>query len=88
MKVEIFTKNDCGYCTRAKTLLKQKGLSYHEYIISSGFGEKTLTENQSYVTKDHLLERFAAAKTVPQIWIDDQHIGGYDKLVEYFKNKE
>lgn len=88
MKVEIFTKSDCGYCVKAKSLFKSKGINYSEYILSAGMGERPLLENQHYVTKQQLLERYPAAKTVPQIWINDQHVGGYDQLVEYFKNED
>jgi glutaredoxin len=87
MKAEIYSKKDCGYCVRAKQFLQNKNIPYHEFIISPGMGESTLLENQSYVTKDQLLQRYPNARTVPQIWIDDQHIGGYDNLVEWFKNK-
>jgi glutaredoxin 3 len=86
MKAEVFTKSDCGYCVKAKSLLKSKGIEYNEFIISAGLGEKPLLENQSYVTKQHLLERYPAAKSVPQIWLDGQHIGGYDQLELFFKN--
>jgi glutaredoxin len=87
MNIEIYTKKDCGYCVRAKELFKSKNLSYKEYIISPGMGEAALLENQSYVTKEQLLEKYPNARTVPQIWIDGQHIGGYDNLVLWFQNK-
>lgn len=85
MKAEIYTKSNCVYCVKAKALLQNKGVAYHEYIISTGFGEQPLVENQSYVTKAQLLEKYAHAKTVPQIWLDGQHIGGFDQLDAYFK---
>lgn len=68
-KVEIYTKMFCGYCTRAKRLLDQKGVDFIEYDISMG-GEK----------RDEMMARKHDAMTVPQIFIDDQAIGGSDDL--------
>ena len=68
-KVEIYTKMYCGYCYRAKRLLDAKGVEYLEYDITLG-GEK----------KREMLERRPDAMTVPQIFIDDEAIGGSDDL--------
>lgn len=87
MKIEVYSKADCVYCVKAKQLLANRGLSYNEYIISVGMNEKTLLENQQYITRTSFLEKNPKAKTVPQIWIDDKLIGGFDQLNEYFNNK-
>ncbi|QZH74695.1 MAG: glutaredoxin 3 [Erythrobacter sp.] len=68
-KVEIYTKMFCGYCSRAKRLLDEKGVDYVEYDISMG-GEK----------RDQMMARKPDARTVPQIFIDDRAIGGSDDL--------
>lgn len=68
-KVEIYTKLYCGYCFRAKKLLETKGVKFTEYDITLG-GPK----------KAELRERRPDAYTVPQIFIDDQAIGGSDDL--------
>ena len=68
-RVEIYTKFLCPYCARAKKLLGDKGVSYEEYEISSG-GEK----------RAEMLQRANGRHTVPQIFIDGQHIGGSDDL--------
>ncbi|MET0372885.1 MAG: glutaredoxin 3 [Rhizorhabdus sp.] len=68
-KVEIYTKAWCGYCARAKRLLDEKGVAYEEYDISMG-GPK----------RDEMQSRAPGAMTVPQIFIDDAHIGGSDDL--------
>jgi glutaredoxin 3 len=68
-KVEIYTKSFCPYCTRAKMLLDSKGVAYQEYEVTSdaeGF--------------ERMVERANGRRTVPQIFIDDQHIGGSDDL--------
>jgi glutaredoxin 3 len=69
-KVEIYTKFLCPYCTRAKALLKDKGVMVEEYDITMG-GPK----------RAEMLERASGRTTVPQIFIDGRHIGGSDDLV-------
>jgi glutaredoxin 3 len=68
-KVEIYTKFLCPYCTRAKALLKDKGVAIEEYDITMG-GPK----------RAEMLERASGRTTVPQIFIDGRHIGGSDDL--------
>lgn len=68
-RVEIYTKDYCGYCRRAKALLDQKGVAYEEYEISMG-GPK----------REEMIQRSGGGLTVPQIFIDDKHIGGSDAL--------
>ncbi len=69
-RVEIYTKDDCPYCARAKALLRGKGVDYLEYDISMG-GPK----------RDEMRARAPGWMTVPQIFIDGRHIGGSDELV-------
>lgn len=68
-KVEIYTKALCGFCHRAKRLLDSKGVDYVEYDITLG-GDK----------RREMIARKPDARTVPQIFIDDQSIGGSDDL--------
>ncbi|MFY9349369.1 MAG: glutaredoxin 3 [Sphingobium sp.] len=68
-KVEIYTKAWCGYCARAKALLEQKGVAFEEYDITMG-GPK----------REEMLGRANGGSTVPQIFIDDAHVGGSDAL--------
>lgn len=72
MQALVWSKDFCGYCDRAKRLLEQKGIKYEERKIGTGW------------TKEQLLESVPNARTVPQIFLDDKHIGGYDDLVKYF----
>lgn len=67
--VEIYTKAFCGYCVRAKALLESKGVAFEEYDITMG-GPK----------RAEMIERSNGGMTVPQIFIDGQHIGGSDRL--------
>lgn len=68
-QVTIYTKFGCGYCARAKRLLDDKGVEYTEHDITMG-GEK----------RDEMLARAPNARTVPQIFIGENHVGGSDDL--------
>lgn len=75
MKTVIWSKYNCPYCDQAKKLLELKDIAYEERKIGDGY------------TREDLLEAVPGARTVPQIFIDDQLIGGYTELVKFF-NKE
>ncbi len=68
MTIEMFAGPKCPYCARAKDLLNEKGLTFTERDISN---PEILSE---------LKERFPRQKSIPQIFIDGEHIGGYDDL--------
>jgi glutaredoxin 3 len=68
MKAVIWSKTNCPYCDQAKALLTQKGYAIEERKIGSGY------------TKEDLLEAVPSARTVPQIFIDEQLIGGFNEL--------
>lgn len=67
--IEIYTTPYCPYCVRAKALLQKKGVDYSETDVS---GDADL--------RDAMTERAGGRYTVPQIFIDDRHIGGCDDL--------
>ncbi len=69
-KVEIYTKAFCSYCVRAKHLLDSKGVEYEEYDLTFGGPRRA-----------EMVQRANGRTTVPQIFIDDRHIGGSDDLV-------
>jgi glutaredoxin 3 len=68
-KIDIYTKFACPYCVRAKMLLKRKGVEFEEFDITLGGPHKA-----------EMLERAPDARTVPQIFIGDYHVGGSDDL--------
>jgi glutaredoxin 3 len=68
-RVEIYTKDWCGYCARAKRLLGGKGVDFEEYDVTLG-GPK----------RAEMIERAGGGATVPQIFIDGVHVGGSDDL--------
>ena len=67
-KIEIYTTPWCGYCARAKALLDKKGAAYEETDVMEDSVKRTEMRERSRRT------------TVPQIFINGQHIGGSDEL--------
>lgn len=68
-KIEIYTKQTCSYCVRAKQLLDKKGVKYTE-----------ITVEQDQKAFEAMLSRAQGRRTVPQIFIDNRAIGGCDDL--------
>lgn len=68
--VTIYTRPLCPYCVRAVSLLKEKGVDFEE--IDAGF---------DMTRKKEMMERANGARTFPQIFIGDRHIGGCDDML-------
>jgi glutaredoxin 3 len=68
-KIEIYTWRSCPFCVRAKALLNSKGVDFTEYAID---GDE--------VARRKMAERANGRRSLPQIFIDDQHVGGCDDL--------
>lgn len=89
VKVEIYTTDYCPYCLRAKALLEQKGVDYIEIRV-----------DKEPAKFEEMIKRSNGRRSVPQIFINDRGIGGFDdlwkleqrkeldKLLIYNKNKE
>lgn len=69
-QVTIYTKAYCPYCVRAKTVLDNKGVSYEEVRI-----------DEQPELRPQMIERAGGRTTVPQIFIDQRHIGGCDDML-------
>ena len=67
-KIIMYTKDNCPYCDWAKLLLDKKNASYQEIRIDLDASQRTT------------MERLSGRRTVPQIFINDQPIGGFDDL--------
>ena len=67
-EVVIYTQALCGYCAAAKSLLDKKGAAYNEIDVTMNSDRRR-----------EMMER-SGRKTVPQIFIGEQHIGGYDDM--------
>ncbi|MBA5778713.1 glutaredoxin 3 [Stappia sp. F7233] len=68
-KVVIYTRDFCGYCAKAKRLLAQKGVDFHE-IDATGSATK----------RTEMIQKAKGRSTFPQIFIGDFHVGGCDEL--------
>lgn len=74
MKVIVWSKYHCPFCDQAKALLSSRGIAFEERKIGDGY------------TKEELLEAVPSARTVPQIIINDQLIGGFTELRKYISD--
>ncbi|BAY62722.1 glutaredoxin [Calothrix brevissima NIES-22] len=68
-KVEIYTWRTCPFCIRAKNLLNKKGVEFTEYSID---GDEA--------ARDKMAERANGRRSLPQIFINDYHVGGCDDI--------
>ena len=73
MKATVWSKNSCPFCVQAKALLTQKGIEFEERNINSDW------------TKEQLLEAVPDARTLPQIFLGDNYIGGFTELRKHFQ---
>lgn len=74
--IDIYSKVGCTWCKAAKDLLDVNNIEYNEYVIGRD------------LTREEFLEKFPDAKTVPHILVDNNVIGGYDKLLEHVSKKD
>ena len=70
LKIEVYSTSNCPYCVRAKALLKSKNLSFEEIDVSDD------------VDSLQKMVQLSGLRTVPQIFINDQSIGGFDELAQ------
>ena len=75
MEIDIYTSPLCGFCTIAKNLLVKKGLDFNEYDVLKDSSLKPI-----------MIEWANGSKTVPQIFINQQHICGWEQLFRLDKN--
>ena len=64
---KIYTKDNCSWCTKAKEILRENNITYKEHNIDEDHTSK-------------MVLKALRLKTVPQIWNDDLHLGGYRQL--------
>ena len=75
-KIEIYMTNNCPFCVKAKSLLKKKNLKFSEIDISN---DKALREKMTSMAN--------GARSVPQIFVDNVHIGDCDKIYKLDQEK-
>ncbi len=67
--IEVYSGDFCPYCVKAKSLLKKKGLEFLEYNVKRDIKRQA-----------EMAERAPGARTIPQIFINNRHVGGCDEL--------
>lgn len=71
MRIKIYTKTVCPYCVAAKNWLKTKGYQYEEISMDNDAERQKFYETLG-----------PSVRTVPQIFVDDERIGGYNDLIK------
>ena len=75
MNVQVYTKDNCPYCVKAKQLLSIKNVDYNEVVIGQD------------IIREDFMSLFPDVRTVPLIIIDNVKVGGYEQLREYIDNQ-
>ena len=73
MTAIVWSKDNCTFCDQAKALLEQRNIAYEERKIGHGY------------TREDLLEAVPTARTVPQIFVNNNHVGGFAELRQYIE---
>jgi glutaredoxin 3 len=76
-KVVMYSTGFCGYCVRARSLLERKGVNITEIKVDENAEDRAA-----------MLKRSGGQRTVPQIFIGDRHVGGYDELAALERSGE
>jgi glutaredoxin 3 len=76
-EVVMYSTNWCGYCQRARNLFERKGVALREIKLDDEPDQRPL-----------MLQRTGGQRTVPQIFIGDLHVGGYDELAALDRSGE
>jgi glutaredoxin len=73
MRAIVWSKDNCTFCDQAKALLEQRNIAYEERKIGHGY------------TREDLWEAVPTARAVPQIFVNNNHIGGFTELRKYIE---
>jgi glutaredoxin len=73
MKAVVWSKDACPFCVQAKALLESRGIKFEERNVSKDW------------TREQLLEAVPTARTLPQIFLDEMHIGGFTELKKHLQ---
>jgi glutaredoxin len=73
MKAIVWSKDACPFCVQAKALLESRGIEFEERNVQRDW------------TREQLLEAVPAARTLPQIFLDDAYIGGFTELRKHLQ---
>ena len=73
IKAIVWSKENCPYCLQAKALLESRGIEFEERNVQTDW------------TKEQLLAAVPTARTLPQIFLDDNYIGGFTELRKHLQ---
>ena len=76
MKAIVWSKDSCPFCVQAKALLDSRGIEYEERNVSQNW------------SKEQLLEAVPTARTLPQIFLDEQYVGGFQELRKHLSERK
>ena len=76
-KVVIYSNDLCSYCNKAKSFLMRENISFDEINIS-----------QNDQLEEDMIKKSSGLRTVPQIFIGEKHVGGYDDLLKIHNSKK
>jgi glutaredoxin 3 len=82
--ITIYSKPSCTFCDQAKALLDSRGVEFKELILDVGQEQDPA---KTYVSVASLKEKVPTARTVPQIFKGDYHIGGYTELRQFLESQ-
>lgn len=74
MRIDIYSKEDCPYCQYAKEYLEMNDRVYTSYMLGRDFN------------RDDVVKQFPTARSFPIVVIDNEYIGGFNELKQYFSN--
>lgn len=80
----VYGKPGCPQCDQAKSLSQTRGLEYHYIELDVGQPKEL---NGEYISRDDFMMLFPEARAVPQIVVDDTHVGGIREFQEYLKGQ-
>jgi len=80
MTVTVYSKPACSFCDKAKALLSSKGIQYDEKIFDVG---QPKVEGKDYVDLVAFKQSYPDVKSVPQIFVEGNRIGGYTELTQF-----
>jgi glutaredoxin 3 len=75
--VVMYSTNFCGYCVRARSLLERKGAAVQEIKVDENIRDR-----------ETMVKKSGGRRTVPQIFIGERHVGGYDDLAALDRSGE
>lgn len=73
----VYSKPACTFCDQSKALLEAKGLEFK--VVNLDVGQPKV-EGAEYISRDDLLAKVPTARTMPQIFQDEMHVGGFTEL--------